>query len=157
MYAIILNIPIPHFVEFFFFYLPIFIGFFKSALSPVIPDNSFKNFIYTAEGSSKGLDGVSDEHGILDGEYLYLTDESFIFHPSVENPKPGQQYTFQSMLNGTDFYNGNNPYISHVEKMELFDCNMLISGIPVGEYMLELETESEIPDIIAVKIYDPNN
>ena len=116
-----------------------------------------KNFVYTAEGSETGFEGISDEHGILDGNYLYMTDESFIFHPAVENPAPGQQYTFQSIFNGTDFYDGSNPYENHKEKKELFDDNMLISGIPVGEHMLELEAESEIPEIQAVKIYNPGN
>ena len=115
-----------------------------------------KNFTYSVEGSETGFEGISDEHGIMDGNYLYLTDESFIFHPGVKNPDPGQQYAFQSMLNGTDFYDGSNPYEYHSEKRDLFDKNMLISGIPVGEHLIELETEKEIPEIKAVKIYNPN-
>ena len=102
-----------------------------------------ENFIYTAEGSETGFEGTSDEHGVLDGKYLYMTGESFIFHPAVENPKAGEQYTFQSVLNGTDFYDGANP--------------LLISGIPVGEHVLELETENEIPDIKAIRIFNPND
>ena len=116
-----------------------------------------KNFTYIVEGSETGFEGLSDEHGVLDGKYLYMTDESFIFHPAVENPGPGQQYTFQSMLNGTDLFDGNNPYETHKEKSELFDQNMLISGIFVGEHILELESETEIPDIQAIKIYNPND
>ena len=101
-----------------------------------------KNFTYTVEGSETGFEGISGERGVLDGKYLYMTDESFIFHPAVDKPVPGQQYTFKSILNGTDFYEGENP---------------LISGIPVGEHTLELEAYGEIPDIKAVKIFNPNN
>jgi len=115
-----------------------------------------KNFVYAVEGSETGFDGTSDEHGALDGKYLSMTHESFTFHPAVENPAPGQQYTFQSILNGTDYYDGSNPYERHEKKRELFDGNMLISGIPVGEHILELDAESEIPEIRAIKIYNPN-
>jgi len=117
-----------------------------------------KNFVYTVAGSKTGSEGISDEHGTLDGKYLYLTHESFTFHPGVESPCPGQQYTFGSMLNGTDYYDGDNPYEQHREKRELFDGNMLISGIPVGEHVLELEIEAAngIDDIQAVKVYDPD-
>jgi len=115
-----------------------------------------KNFTYTVQGSETGFEGLSDERGVLTGKYLYMTDESFIFHPAVESPAPGQQYEFQSMLNGTDFYDGNNPYENHKEKRELFDRNMLISGIPVGEHILELESETEISDVQSIKIYNPS-
>ena len=104
--------------------------------------NDAKNFTYSVEGSETGFEGISDERGVLDGKYLYMTDESFIFHPAVGSPVPGQQYTFKSILNGTDFYNGENP---------------LISGIPVGEHSLELEADGEIPALKAVKIFNPDN
>jgi hypothetical protein len=102
-----------------------------------------KNFVYSAEGSKTGYEGVSDEQGRLDGNYLYLTDESFTFHPGVDPPCPGEQFTFDSVLNGTDYYIGGD--------------NLLISGIPSGEYLLELETEpgDEIPDIKFIKVYNP--
>ena len=116
-----------------------------------------KNFSYTVEGSATGFEGMSDEYGVLDGEYLYMTHESFIFHSYNGKPEPGSQYTFEAMLNGTDNYDGGSQYEYHKEKRELFDRNMLISGISVGEHILELEAGSEVPDIQAVKIYNPDD
>jgi len=116
-----------------------------------------QNFSYTVEGAETGLEGASNTSGILNGNYLYLTDMSFIFHPGADNPTPGQLYTFQSLLNGTDTHDGSNPYTTHPEKSELFDPMMLISGILVGKHILELTAESDIPDIKAIKVYNPND
>jgi len=104
------------------------------------------NFTYTAVGSVTGLEGTSNAQGVLDGNYLHLTPDSFIFHPATDNPKPGEKYTFETLLNGTD---------THPDTNELFDPMMLISGIPVGEHILTLEAEGGRPNIVALKIYNP--
>jgi len=118
--------------------------------------NSFSdsnNFSYSVSGSKTGYEGTSDDYGNLDSEHLSMTHESFIFHPGTDNPTPGQEYTFESLLNGTDIHDGINPYAYHPEKNMLFDKDMLISGIPTNKHLLELEAVETIPDIRAIKVY----
>jgi len=111
-------------------------------------------FSYSAQSAS-GPEGESDQNGILDGNYLHLTDRSFIFHPGGEKPVPGKQFSFRSILNGTDTYDGTDSYVNDIEKHQLFDANMFISGIPVSDHVLELTAVDEVPDIKAIKVYCP--
>jgi len=86
---------------------------------------------------------------------LNLTDMSFIFHPGADKPEAGQEYTFGSMLNGTDVHDGTNPYESHPDKKKLFDPMMLVSGITNGAHVLKLTATQAVPDIVAIKVYNP--
>jgi len=127
--------------------------------------NSYESnevFSYSAESTKGGFEGKSDAHGILDGNFLYLDKESFTFHVAYDNEKdtkdrlaPGAKYKFESLLNGTNTYDGTNPYVNHPEKSKLFDPNMVISGINVGVHSITLEALSEVPDSIEIKIYCP--
>ena len=112
------------------------------------------NYSFVAESAAE-FEGESDGNGVMDGDYLYMNTDSLIFHPGGDKPVPGKQFFFQSLLNGTDTYDGTNNYVSNPEKCAMFDANMLISGIPVSEHTLELTAVDEIPDIKAIKIYCP--
>ncbi|MCL2741487.1 MAG: SGNH/GDSL hydrolase family protein [Oscillospiraceae bacterium] len=116
-----------------------------------------RNFSYSVVGSVTGFEGRSDGKGELNGRILRMDHESFVFHPGVPAPKVGDEFGFRSLLNGTDIYGGENPYLGHPEKAELFEPGMLFSGLPVGEHTLVLEAEGAIPDIAAIKVYDPSS
>ncbi|MCL2664349.1 MAG: SGNH/GDSL hydrolase family protein [Defluviitaleaceae bacterium] len=113
------------------------------------------NFSYTVEGSETGFEGESDLRGNLCGKRIKLTHESFIFYYGHPDPKPGETYSFFSLLNGTDIYDAAKPYKGHIEKAELFCPYMIVSGIANGSHTVELAALSETPDITGFKVYRP--
>ena len=97
-------------------------------------------FAFKASGSVTGEEG-STVNGVLNGVHLKLDKDSFIW--DYTPPVVGKKYTFSSILNGCDTYNGS--------KMTLF------SGLQNKSHTLVLNANNptEIPDITAIQIYDP--
>ncbi|MEI6602062.1 MAG: SGNH/GDSL hydrolase family protein [Clostridia bacterium] len=98
-------------------------------------------FTVKATGDLTGDEGVSVD-SVLNGPHLKLNRESFIW--DFNAPTVGKKYTFQSILNGCDLYNGTK--------------NTVVSGIPNVNHTLVLQAvnPAQIPDIAAIRFYDPS-
>jgi len=99
-----------------------------------------KTFTVKASGSVTGNEGTS-VYNVLNGAHLKIDSESFIWNYTP--PTVGKKYTFSSILNGCDTYNGSK--------------NVLFSGLTNGNHSLVLTAtnSNEIPDIKSVRVYDP--
>jgi len=106
------------------------------------------DFEYNVTGSVTGDEGKS-ENRILDGTHLKLNEESFVLNFKSDadvvpgDGRPNFKVEFLSILNGTDVYNGSK--------------SLLASGLEVREHTLKLSAHnaSQIPDIKAIKIFNP--
>jgi len=92
-----------------------------------------------ASGSISGDEGTSVAN-VLNGTHIKLDYESFIWNYTP--PTVGKKYTFSSILNGCDTYNGLN--------------KVLFSGMPNANHSLVLAASNplNIPDIKAIRFYD---
>jgi hypothetical protein len=114
----------------------------------VISGTNKNNFEYTATGSKTGLEGTSSER-VLNGKHLKLDSDSFILafkgdHDVVPADGRGNfKITFNSVLNGTDVYNGSKA--------------LLASGLESRNHTLKLtaQNQGQIPDIMSIKVSDP--
>jgi len=99
-------------------------------------------FACKASGSISGPQGTS-VNNVLNGPILKLDFESFIWGYTA--PTVGTKYTFTSILNGCDSYNGSK--------------KVLYSGMPIANHTLELTATNvaNIPDIKAIQFYDPSS
>ncbi len=99
------------------------------------------NFACKASGSISGDQGTSVAN-VLNGPILKLDFESFIW--GYTPPTVGTKYTFTSILNGCDTYNGSK--------------KVLFSGMPIANHTLELTAANaaNLPDIKAIQFYDPS-
>ena len=98
-------------------------------------------FACKASGSISCDQGTSVAN-VLNGPILKLDFESFIW--AYTPPTVGTKYTFTSILNGCDTYNGSN--------------KLLFSGMPIANHKLELTLVRPgfIPDIKAIQFFDPS-
>jgi len=101
-----------------------------------------KTFALKASGSISGDQGTS-VNNVLNGPILKLDFESFIW--GYTPATVGTKYTFTSILNGCDSYNGSK--------------KVLYSGMPNANHTLELTAANiaNIPDIKAIQFYDPSS
>jgi len=108
-----------------------------------------ENFKYTVTGSTSGSQGQSTAQGVLNGTILNMTPDSFIF--DFSQPSAGTKYTFKSILNGTDVYNGTTGYSENKQLLFNFKSN----GTNEHTVKLTAQDASKIPDIKAIRFYNP--